>query len=265
MICCRMPSWKRLPRACGTGRRPIRTSVSTSAPTGYPAAHAARSARRAGRGRGRSAHPPLLPPPPSRQPRRAHALRRIGARPARGDARFRRRHADRAVRLRRSLAGGAVTAYEVDAISPDETAFHIPAVHALPVADGAIRYGDDLQFVPDQYMDDPEETKAGLRRPSPAWPTSSTSTCSCSPTARRSRAAAARPCAASRLLASLTASKRANATRVLTPAGRGHVSLGLDVSRRRPTPKSGFDFIGTDEVERRSGVVARARNHPLHR
>jgi glyoxylase-like metal-dependent hydrolase (beta-lactamase superfamily II) len=63
-----------------------------------------------------------------------------------------------------SLAGGAVTAYEVDAISPDETAFHIPAVNALAVADGVIHYGGELQFVPDQYMDDPEETKAGLKQ-----------------------------------------------------------------------------------------------------
>ena len=68
-----------------------------------------------------------------------------------------------------SLAGGAVIAHEVNAISPDETAFHIPAVNALAIADGAIRYGDDLHFVPDEYMDDPEETKdrpqAGLRPP----------------------------------------------------------------------------------------------------
>ena len=63
-----------------------------------------------------------------------------------------------------SLAGGAVTAHEVDAISPDETAFHIPAVNALSVADGVIRYGEELHFVPDQYMDDPEQTKAGLKQ-----------------------------------------------------------------------------------------------------
>jgi hypothetical protein len=63
-----------------------------------------------------------------------------------------------------SLAGCAVTAHEVDAISPDETAFHIPAVNALAVADGAIRYVDDLQFVPDHYMDNPEETKPGLKQ-----------------------------------------------------------------------------------------------------
>ena len=49
-----------------------------------------------------------------------------------------------------SLAGGAVTPYEVGGLSPDETAFHIPAVNALAVADGAIRYGEELQFVPDR-------------------------------------------------------------------------------------------------------------------
>jgi glyoxylase-like metal-dependent hydrolase (beta-lactamase superfamily II) len=63
-----------------------------------------------------------------------------------------------------TLAGGAVTVHEVDAISPDETAFHIPSANALAVADGAIRYGDNLHFVPDQYMDDPAATKEGLKR-----------------------------------------------------------------------------------------------------
>jgi glyoxylase-like metal-dependent hydrolase (beta-lactamase superfamily II) len=63
-----------------------------------------------------------------------------------------------------SLAGGAVTAHEVDAISPDETAFNIPSLNALSVADGVIRYGEELHFVPDQYMDDPEQTKAGLKQ-----------------------------------------------------------------------------------------------------
>jgi glyoxylase-like metal-dependent hydrolase (beta-lactamase superfamily II) len=61
------------------------------------------------------------------------------------------------------LAGGAVTPYEVGGLSPDETALHIPAVNALLVADGAIRYGEDLHFVPDQYMDDPKRDKADLR------------------------------------------------------------------------------------------------------
>jgi hypothetical protein len=62
------------------------------------------------------------------------------------------------------IAGGAVTPYEVGGLSPDETALHIPAVQALAIADGAIRYGDELSFVPDQYMGDAEKDKADLKR-----------------------------------------------------------------------------------------------------
>jgi len=62
------------------------------------------------------------------------------------------------------LFGGAVTAHQVGGLSPDETALHIPSVSALSIADGAIRYGDELHFVPDQYMDDPEKDKADLKR-----------------------------------------------------------------------------------------------------
>jgi hypothetical protein len=60
---------------------------------------------------------------------------------------------------------GGVIAYEVDAIYPDETALHIPAHRALACADGVVRGSgrDELSFVPDAYMDDPEKTKAGLR------------------------------------------------------------------------------------------------------
>jgi glyoxylase-like metal-dependent hydrolase (beta-lactamase superfamily II) len=61
------------------------------------------------------------------------------------------------------LAGGAVTVHEVGAISPDESALHIPSVKALAVADGVIHYGDELSFVSDNLMDDPEDTKRGLR------------------------------------------------------------------------------------------------------
>ena len=63
-----------------------------------------------------------------------------------------------------ALADGAVTAHQVGGLSPDETALHIPSVNALGIADGAIRYGDGLAFVPDQYMDDPERDKADLKR-----------------------------------------------------------------------------------------------------
>jgi glyoxylase-like metal-dependent hydrolase (beta-lactamase superfamily II) len=62
------------------------------------------------------------------------------------------------------LLGGAVTAHEVGGLSPDETALHIPSVDALSIADGAIRYGEELDFVPDKYMDDPDTDKANLKR-----------------------------------------------------------------------------------------------------
>jgi glyoxylase-like metal-dependent hydrolase (beta-lactamase superfamily II) len=62
------------------------------------------------------------------------------------------------------LLGGAVTAHAVGGLSPDETALHIPSVNALSIADGAIRYREDLDFVPDQYMDDPDKDKADLKR-----------------------------------------------------------------------------------------------------
>jgi len=61
------------------------------------------------------------------------------------------------------LAGGAVVAHEVGAICPDECALHMPSLRALAIADGAMRYGEELTFVPDQFMDEPEETKEGLR------------------------------------------------------------------------------------------------------
>ena len=58
-----------------------------------------------------------------------------------------------------------VIAHEVGALTPEETALHIPEVGALAVADGVIRHpGGSLGFVPDQYMgDDPDGVKRGLR------------------------------------------------------------------------------------------------------
>jgi len=60
---------------------------------------------------------------------------------------------------------GDISVYEVDAICPDETALHIPRHRAVACADGVVRWqGDDeLQFVPDFLMDEPEQTKRGLR------------------------------------------------------------------------------------------------------
>jgi hypothetical protein len=62
------------------------------------------------------------------------------------------------------LAGGAVVAYEVDAICPDEAALHIPPAQALAVADGVHHYDAELAFFQDDLMDEPEKTKAGLRQ-----------------------------------------------------------------------------------------------------
>ncbi len=60
---------------------------------------------------------------------------------------------------------GGIIAFEVDAICPDETALHIPAHRALACADGVVQWpgSEGLAFVPDQLMDEPEQTKAGLR------------------------------------------------------------------------------------------------------
>lgn len=60
---------------------------------------------------------------------------------------------------------GGIDVREVDAICPDETALHIPAHAALVCADGVVRWPgvDGLSFVPDWLMDEPEQTKAGLR------------------------------------------------------------------------------------------------------
>ncbi len=71
-----------------------------------------------------------------------------------------------------------MVAYEVNAICPDETALHIPAHRALACADGVVRWRDqdELTFVPDQLVDDPEHTKTGPRN---AYRVCSSSTSSC--------------------------------------------------------------------------------------
>lgn len=62
-----------------------------------------------------------------------------------------------------TLPGNAVV-YAVGVICPDETALHLPDHRALACADGVVHYGGGLGFVPDQYIDDPKSTKAGLRK-----------------------------------------------------------------------------------------------------
>jgi hypothetical protein len=61
-----------------------------------------------------------------------------------------------------ALADGQVTVHEVGAICPDEAALYIATASALAVADGVINYGG-LRFVPDNLMDEPEQTKEELK------------------------------------------------------------------------------------------------------
>ncbi len=63
-----------------------------------------------------------------------------------------------------SVVAPGIEALEVGAICPDETALLIRDARALLVADGIMRYGGEMRFVPDQLLgDDPEGVKAGLR------------------------------------------------------------------------------------------------------
>jgi glyoxylase-like metal-dependent hydrolase (beta-lactamase superfamily II) len=59
---------------------------------------------------------------------------------------------------------GEISVHEIDAICPDETALYIPRHRALACADGIVRSGrgEELQFVPDSLMDQPEQTKRRL-------------------------------------------------------------------------------------------------------
>jgi hypothetical protein len=61
------------------------------------------------------------------------------------------------------LAGAAITPYQVTELWPDDCVLHIPRLNALAIADTVVHYGDELTFVPDQYMDDPEAEKRGIR------------------------------------------------------------------------------------------------------
>jgi hypothetical protein len=63
----------------------------------------------------------------------------------------------------RPLVGGAITPHQVTPLWPDDSVLHVPSLHALAVADGVVHYRDNLEFVSEQFMDDPEAEKNGLR------------------------------------------------------------------------------------------------------
>lgn len=57
-----------------------------------------------------------------------------------------------------------VAALEIGGICPDDTAFHIAIGDgAVAFADGVVRFGEPLGFVPDEHLDDPEGDKAAIR------------------------------------------------------------------------------------------------------
>lgn len=61
------------------------------------------------------------------------------------------------------LAGGAITPYQVTELWPDDCALHMPELNTLAIADTVVHYDEELRFVPDQYMDDPDAEKRGIR------------------------------------------------------------------------------------------------------
>jgi len=55
-----------------------------------------------------------------------------------------------------------ILAHEVGAICPDDMALEIRSAGALAMADGLVHVENGIRFVPDNYMDDPAETKRAL-------------------------------------------------------------------------------------------------------
>jgi hypothetical protein len=61
------------------------------------------------------------------------------------------------------IVGRAITAHQVTELWPDDGALHIPSLRALAIADAVINDRGGLDFVPEQYMGDPEAERRGIR------------------------------------------------------------------------------------------------------
>lgn len=61
------------------------------------------------------------------------------------------------------LAGGAITAYQVTDLWPDDGALHIPSLEALAIADTVLRENDRLQFMPDVCFDDAADERRSIQ------------------------------------------------------------------------------------------------------
>jgi hypothetical protein len=62
-----------------------------------------------------------------------------------------------------ALVGGAVTAYQVTELWPDDAALHIPSLEALAIADTVLNENDRLQFMPDVCFDDATAERRSIR------------------------------------------------------------------------------------------------------
>jgi hypothetical protein len=58
---------------------------------------------------------------------------------------------------------GAITAYQVTELWPDDSALHIPSLDALAIADTVLRDGGELAWMPDGCFDDLAAEQASIR------------------------------------------------------------------------------------------------------
>jgi hypothetical protein len=61
------------------------------------------------------------------------------------------------------LAGGAITAYQVTELWPDDGALHIPALDALEIADTVLSDEGRLAFMPDECFGDRDAEQRSIR------------------------------------------------------------------------------------------------------
>ena len=61
------------------------------------------------------------------------------------------------------LIDGAITAYQVTELWPDDGALHIPSLDALAIADTVLNDDDRLQFMPDPCFGDIEAERSSIR------------------------------------------------------------------------------------------------------
>jgi hypothetical protein len=58
---------------------------------------------------------------------------------------------------------GAITAYQVTELWPDDSALHIPSLDTLAIADTVLREDGELRWMPDYCFDDVAAEKASIR------------------------------------------------------------------------------------------------------